>query len=313
MPNTDKPVYLIINPRSGYGSQKHMLADLRNELAGVCELVEYVTQCAGDGARYAAEIAPSASVVIAFGGDGTINEVANGLAGTDVPLLIAAAGTENLLATELRIPRNPADLVRVLQHGTIIDCDVGLINGMSFHSILGVGFDAEVVRRVSAVRSGHISHLSYFWPIWRTFWEHDFPNLHIVSDGEMVFDGRGLVFVGNISRYSSGLRICRDARSDDGLLDLVVFKCHEQTGLLLHATWTLLRRHPLKGNVIYRHAKHIRIETESPLTCQMDGDVGPTTPLEITVADYKNRFLVPSSERQPRIRNYWPWKGESAV
>ncbi len=306
---SEKPVHVIINPKSGYGGQKLLLAELRMEMRRIGrELVEHITRCGGDATRHARRIAPNASAVIAWGGDGTVNEVANGLAGTDVPLLVAPAGTENLLARELRIPKRPSDLVDLLRYGQVMDCDIGLINGQSFHSILGVGFDAEVVRRISKVRTGHISHLSYFWPIWRTFWEYDFPHLRIVADGEKIFDGRGLAFVGNISRYSSGLRICRDACFDDGLLDLVVFACHEQAGLLLHAAWTLLRRHPLKGNVIYRPARTIRIETDKTITCQMDGDVGPNTPLDISIAPYKIKLVVPSFHSR-WIPPLWPWKG----
>ena len=112
------------------------------------------------------------------------------------------------------------------------------------------------------MRTGHISHLSYFWPLWRTFWEHDFPRMRITVEQEAVFDDFGLAFVGNISRYAVGLRICRDARYDDGLLDLVVFSCREQTALMLHAAWTLLRLHPLRGDVIYRRVRSARIETD---------------------------------------------------
>jgi len=131
-----------------------------------------------------------------------------------------------------------------------------------------------VIRRLSAVRTGHISHLTYFWPLWRTFWEHDFPRLRVVADGQEIFHDQGLAFVGNISRYSVGLRICRDARFDDGLLDLVVFSCREQGSLMLHAAWTLLRLHPLKGNVLYRRVKAVKIESDRPAPCQIDGDLG---------------------------------------
>ncbi len=310
MDEKEKPVYMIINPRSGYGGRKLLLAELRNQVRRFgWELVEYVTRYAGDATRYAREIAPLASAVIAWGGDGTANEVANGLTGSSVPMLIAPAGTENLLAKELRIPRNPADMIALMKYGEVMECDVGLINGQTFHSILGVGFDAEVVRRLSASRTGHISHLSYFWPIWRTFWEHDFPKLRVFADGSEIFHGRGLAFVGNISRYSVGLRICRDAKFDDGLLDLVIFECSEQTGLILHAAWTMLRRHPLKGGVIYRPAKKVRIETETPVPCQMDGDVGPDTPLDISIAPFKMKLIVPSATYSGGIWNFVPpWK-----
>ncbi|MBN1943340.1 MAG: diacylglycerol kinase family lipid kinase [Phycisphaerae bacterium] len=309
MIETGKPVHVVINPRSGYGGQKRLLGELRREIrqAG-WEVVEYVTQAVADATRYAKSIAPQASAVIAWGGDGTVNEVANGLADTNVPLLAVRAGTENLLAKELSIPKRPADLVGLLKSGEIMACDIGMINGLSFHSILGVGFDAEVVRRVSRTRTGHISHLSYFWPIWRTFWEHNFPRLLVQADGETIFQGQGLVFVGNISRYSSGLRICRDARFDDGLLDLVVFECDQQARLLLHAAWTLLRLHPLKGNVIYRQARRIRVESDKPVHCQLDGDLGPTTPLDISISPRKIKLIVPGSP--PGWPGpFWPWKG----
>lgn len=304
----EKPVHLIINPHSGYGGHGGILSNLRAVLreAGI-ETVEHTTTGPADATRYAREIAELASTAIVWGGDGTVNEVANGLAGSGVPILACPGGTENLLAKELRIGSNPAEIVRILRSGRVVDCDVGQINGRHFLLIIGVGFDGEVVRRLSAVRTGHISHLSYFWPIWRTFWEHDFPRMRIIADGEEIFDDYALAFVGNISRYAVGLRICRDALYDDGLLDLVVFSCRKQTALMLHAAWTLLRRHPLKGNVLYRRGRNVHIETDRPVPSQMDGDVGPDTPLDISVSPNRIKLLIP-----PRRTGwaFWPWRGE---
>lgn len=302
-----KPVHLIVNPHSGYGGHSLLLSDLRPAMrrAGF-EIVEYTTRGPSDATRYAKEIAGQAAAAVVWGGDGTVREVADGLAGTDVPILACPAGTENLLAKELRIPGRPQGLVDILRSGQVVSCDVGQVNSRSFLLIMGVGFDGEVVRRLTARRSGHISHLSYFWPIWRTFWEHDFPRLRILAGRERVFNGFGLAFIGNISRYAVGLRICKDARFDDGLLDLVVFSCHEQTGLLLHAAWTLLRLHPLKGNVIYRRVRDCRIETDRPVPSQVDGDVGPATPLEVSVAAARVKLLIP---RRRDGLSFWPWRG----
>ena len=194
--------------------------------------------------------------------------------------------------------------------GRTAECDIGIVNGRSFLLIIGVGFDGEVVRRLSAKRRGHISHLSYFWPVWRTFWEHDFPRMKIIADSEEIFDDYGLAFVGNISRYAVGLRICRDARFDDGLLDLVVFSCREQTALLFHAAWTLLRLHPLKGNVVYRRVRKVQIHTHQPVPSQVDGDVGPNTPLDIEVAPTRVKLIVPPPKPG---WGFWPWKGDGIV
>ncbi len=288
-------VHLIVNPHSGYGGSHLLLGNLRTELReGGFELIEHTTRWPEDATEYARGIRDMPdTVAIVWGGDGTVNEVANGLAGSDVAILPCPAGTENLLSTELRMPHRPRAIVEVLRTGRIVNCDVGSVNGRHFLSIIGVGFDGEVVRRLTALRTGHISHLSYFWPIWRTFWEHDFPRLRITSHGQEIFNDYGLAFVGNISRYAVGLRICRDAVFDDGLLDLVVFNCREQSRLVLHAAWTLLRLHPLKGDVVYRRLRSMRIETDQPTASQADGDVGPDTPLDIEIIPERIKLLVP--------------------
>ena len=295
MEENRKPIHVIINPLSGYGGQKLLLTELRKELfSAKLDAVEHVTRGPGDATRLARNIAPRASAIIAWGGDGTVSEIAQGLLGSSTPMLCVKAGTENLLAKELHIPRNPAALLDLLILNNTMEFDVGMINERAFHSIIGVGFDAEVVRRVAAERTGHISHLSYFWPIWRTFWEHDFPEISVMADGENVFCGQGLVFVGNISRYSSGLRICSRACFNDGELDLVIYPCNRQGSLIRHAALTIMRRHLLQEDVLYRRVKKIWIETEKPLTCEVDGDVGPITPLEISVSPDKIRLIVPA-------------------
>ncbi|MCD6364707.1 MAG: hypothetical protein J7M14_02405, partial [Planctomycetes bacterium] len=254
---------MIINPRSGYGGSRHALGEFRAAAKDLgLNVVEYTTSAPQDATVYAQSIADDASAVLVWGGDGTVNEVAHGLAGTDVAILPCHAGTENLLAKDLRIPRSPRRIIGVLRTGQVVSCDVGKINGKSFLLIVGVGFDGEVVQRLDTFRTGHISQLSYFWPIWRTFWEHRFPRMHLRADGEDVFDGRGLAFVGNIARYATGLRICRDAHFDDGMLDLVVFACHRRTELIFHAMRTVIGLHRSHPRALYRHFKHLTIETD---------------------------------------------------
>ncbi|MCE5277726.1 MAG: diacylglycerol kinase family protein [Planctomycetaceae bacterium] len=305
-----KPVHLVINPHSGYGGRKLLVNNLRLAMraAGI-PLVEHRTTGPHDATDYVRKVVDDADSILVWGGDGTVNEVATALAGTDVPMLVCPAGTENLLANELGMSADAEAILNIYRARMIVSCDVGVVNDRNFLLIIGVGFDGEVVRRVSQARTGHISHLSYFWPIWRTFWEHDFPRLRITADGEQIFDDYGLAFIGNISRYAVGLRICRNAHFDDGLLDLVVFSCHEQTALLLHAAWTMLRRHPLKGNALYRQFRKLHIETDRRVLSQVDGDVGPDSPLDISVGTDQVKLIVPA----PGRRTIWPWKGGHVV
>lgn len=315
MAHTTDPIHIIINPKSGYGSQKLRLAEFRHRLQRQGRgYVAYVTKGPGDATRYVETLTDPCSLIVVWGGDGTVNEVAWGLiqSGQSTPILPVRAGTENLLAKELHIPRDTDELFALLDSGHVMHYDIGLINDRSFHSIAGVGFDAEVVHRVTQDRTGHISHLSYAWPIWRTFWEHRFPRFHIFVDGEDVFDGSGMAFVGNISRYATGLRICPDARFDDGLLDLAIFPCQDRKGLLIHSLRTALQRPARTGPnaAIYRQAKQIRIETDTPLPTQLDGDVGPDTPLEIRLAEHGIGVLVPASRADQLTQ---PQRGETST
>jgi YegS/Rv2252/BmrU family lipid kinase len=289
-----RPVHLIVNPKSGYGGSKHLLGDLRQAVrARGLELVEYVTKAPWDATRYAGSITDQASAVLVYGGDGTMSEVANGLAGSSLPMLPCPAGTENLLAKEIAVPSDPAAIVDILLEGHVTPCDVARINDRFFLLILGVGFDGEVVHRVAGGRSGHISHLDYFWPIWRTFWEHEFPHMRITLDGQEVFNDRGLAFVGNISRYAMGLYICQDAQYNDRKLDMVIYPCHDQSMLVLHSALTLFHLHVGSGQAIYRQFSSATIESDSHVQTQVDGDPGPAAPLEIEVLPDQVQLLVP--------------------
>ncbi|MFW6062277.1 MAG: diacylglycerol/lipid kinase family protein [Planctomycetota bacterium] len=306
-----RPVHLLINPRSGYGGRKQLIHDLRGQIRRQgLPLVDYVTRAPADATRYVRQVADEAAAVVVWGGDGTINEVANGLEGKRVPILACPAGTENLLASQVKIPAEPDRIAEILRAGRTVYCDVARMNQRHFLMIAGIGFDGEVVRRLSTQRRGHSSHLAYFWPIWRTLWEHHFPPMRIIADGESIFDGPGLAFVGNIPRYAVGLRIARDAAPDDGLLDLVVFRCRTRRGLVCHSAWTTLRRHVGRPGVLYRQVREVRIETPEPVPTQADGDMAPSTPVSIGLCSERIQLLVPDREHR---RSPWPWKGNSCT
>ncbi|HNX27123.1 MAG TPA: diacylglycerol kinase family lipid kinase [Phycisphaerae bacterium] len=294
MDNVKKPVHLIINPISGYSDQKRRLEIFRKTVFehGI-DLVEHTTTGPGNAGEYALRHAGESIAMVAWGGDGTAKEVANALVGSDTPLMVTHGGTENLLAKVLKMPRDPQMLARLLIDPQLIKFDLGICNGSSFHTVLGVGFDAEVVRLVHENRDGHITHLNYAWPLLKTFINYKFPMLKISADGEDVFYGWGIAFVGNTHRYSMNLRICRDAVCDDGLLDLVVFQCNSKHSLLRHAFWTSMRKHIGRRSVIHQRVKNVHIESDQPQLCELDGDIGPKLPLDISLAEQKINMIVP--------------------
>ncbi len=275
---------MVVNPIAGRHGPRDTLSAVVRRIRELGLAVEVErTRQPGDAYDWAAGLDPSTQAAVVVGGDGTVREVIDGLAGNPVPLALLPTGTENLIAKAYGFRFDAEALCRRIRSGTARRVDVGVLNGRHFLAVVGVGFDAEVVERLRAARTGHITHLSYFWPLWRTFWEHRFPPLRVVADGETIFDGPGLAFAANLPQYAIGLPICPNARGDDGLLDLCVFPCASQGRLLVHSVRTVLKRHLTRGGVIHHKCRSVRITSPRHVPVEADGDTGGELPADITV------------------------------
>ena len=306
MKPNDGYIEYIVNPKSGATCSKivwrrfeqylikkgyEVRGNFTKSLNHACELA---TTAAAD---------KSCSLVVAIGGDGTIREVAHGLEGSEKPLLILPGGTENLLANELGFDEKLKTIIRTFDAQYIRPLDLGNANGRCFTSIAGFGYDGEVVKKVSEQREGHIDHYDYFWPIWRTFWNYEFNPMRVEIDGQQIYDGPGLVFVGNISRYAIGLQILHDANYSDGLLDVCIYKCASQAHLVKHSLMTILKLHSKTRDVIYQQGKKISITSSSDkIITELDGDPGPSLPVEINVIPHAVNCIVPENAKPAGIR-----------
>ena len=299
-------VAYIVNPKSGASSSKLTGRRFQQYLVEKgFDVKVSLTTCL----EHACELATDAAVdydcamVVVVGGDGTVREVAHGLEGSSKTLLVIPCGTENLLANELGFDEKLKTLVKTFEAGYIRSLDLGSANGRCFTSIAGFGFDGEVVKRVSQQRKGHIDYFDYLEPIWRTFWNYKFDAMRVEVDGEEIFDGHGLVFVGNISRYAAGLQILHHADFSDGLLDVCVYKCASQLRLLKHSVMTVLKQHADSGDVIYRQGKSITVSSETAgIKTEVDGDPGPALPVQIKVIPQAVNIMVPEGAKPAGIR-----------
>jgi YegS/Rv2252/BmrU family lipid kinase len=286
----------VVNPVAGAWRQHSAMRVMLDRLRAMgLDVSIQTTAGPGDGTRLARQAACQSDYMIAGGGDGTIREVVEGLTGSRVPLMIWPTGTENLVAKSLGF-RAQTDLIpHCISSGRTVSLDVGTADGRCFLVVAGMGFDAEVVDRLTRCRSGHITHLSYFEPIWRTFWTHRFPEIRILHEGSVWWQGRGMAFVGNMSRYSLGLPVVRDADPHDGQLDLLVLPCRNQFKLLAHAARTLLARHLEHGGARYLRFTRLRIEAVDPVLMELDGDCGGRLPVEFGIRGNALRVRLPSS------------------
>ena len=302
----DGYIAYIVNPCSGASSSKLIGHRFRGYLMSRgFEVRMHHTQSLDHAYRLAKGAAADSNcvMIVGVGGDGTIREVVSGLAGCGKPLLIIPHGTENLLASELGFDEKVQTLIDTFEHGCIKPLDLGKVNGRYFSSIVGFGFDGRVVERVSQRRSGNIDYFDYIDPLWRTFWDYRYEHMKVQADGCDVFDGRGLVFVGNISRYAVGLEILRHADYSDGLLDLCIYKCSSKVHLVKHSLMTLLKHHAHRHDVIYRQVKNVHISSDGEdIKTEIDGDPGPALPVSIEVVPGAIKVMVPKNAKPAGIR-----------
>ena len=203
----------IVNPISGKGRKKHIISQLTK--AGydvVC------TQYAGHAETLARET--SAKVVVAVGGDGTVNEVARGLVGTGKTLGIIPCGSGDGLARHLGISHMFNRALKTIVAGKTSPLDAGTIDGRLFFSVCGVGFDAVVSERFAKCGKRGLS--SYIREGLRT-WKIYAPEKYSINiDGLELEHEAMFITVGNSNQWGNGAKITPRADSSDGILDVTV-------------------------------------------------------------------------------------------
>ncbi|HZA20546.1 MAG TPA: diacylglycerol kinase family protein [Actinomycetota bacterium] len=254
---------------------------------------------ASDLARSA--VAEGADAVLAFGGDGTINEVAQGLVGTDVALGILPGGSTNVMARALGVPRDPVEATAFvaahLRSNTVRRINVGRFQDRYFLFSAGMGLDAEVVKRVEADPEGKRKKGEWLFAAnavtaGLTQYRIRDPEITLEVEGAqpekvvlaICCNGRPFTYFGRFPVDAAPL-----AQLDGGL-DFVAFKRLRGIGVP-RLVWSLFvsRSHPYWRNVVYHHGvTKGRITAEKALPAQVDGDY-------IGERDYAEIHLVPSS------------------
>jgi len=302
----DGYITFIVNPKSGASSGKRTVRVFQKYLRARDYVLKVHPTTSLDNA-YDLSVAAckdhDCGMVIVTGGDGTVRKVVHGMVGSTKPLMIIPGGTENLLASELGFDERVATLIDAFEAAHTRPLDLCTINGNSFTCVAGFGFDGEVVERVCNRREGHIDYFDYADPLWQTFWNYRFRPLCVNLDGEEIFNGPGLAFVGNISRYATGLQVLRHADFGDGLLDVCIYRCAHRPHLVKHSIMTVLKRHAKCRDVIYRQGKTVTVSSPSArIKTEVDGDPGPRLPAEIRIIPQAISVLVPKETKPAGIR-----------
>lgn len=232
--------------------------------------------------------------IVSAGGDGTLLDLLN--RHPDLPIAVFPLGTENLVAKYLKLPRCGRTIADMIAAGRVETFDTATLNARQFLIMASLGFDAAVLHRTHAARSGHISHWAYAVPILRELAGYAPPALRVTVDDGPEVEGH-FVIVGNLPRYALDLPIVPRANGHDGVLDIRIFRGGTRADLVRQLATILFDPAGTSEHVIEARGQRVRISSDRPVAVQTDGDPAGTTPCDIEIQPAAVRLVVPESYR----------------
>lgn len=291
-------IRIIANPVSGKGRgirRAREVAELLQSRGCAAHLVE--TRQAGDARRLAAE-GGDCSAVVAVGGDGTVNEVLNGLpAGPAIGMI--PSGTANVLAKELGLPRSAEGLTRVLADGREIRWDLAVdrVSGRKVLLFASAGYDAHVVHVFHAARKGAIRMWQYIlWGL-KSIVDFEAPRITVELDGRTVATDASWVQVSNVAAYGGPLVFTPRARPDDGRFEVMVLRGGGRRDVV-RMFWRAIVGWALGidlclGGLSFHGASRVRLSSHERVPVQVDGDPGGHLPVDLELLPGGARVLAP--------------------
>ncbi len=291
-----KRVHVVINPAAG---QDEAILNTLNDVfaqAGVTWSVS-VTQAYGDAERQAHEaIDNGADVIAAYGGDGTVMEVANGLIGADIPLAILPGGTGNVLSTELGIPGDLASAAYLITDKShqIRRVDMGQCNDHKFLMRAAMGFDAQRVNLTSRELRDQYGRLAYFIAALKAVPESKTVRYHFTLDGEEIETEGFTCLIANAGSLGlPGLSLAPDISISDGLLDIFCLRGLDLASL--SALAKSVANQPLDPEHLGRwQVREATLVSDPPQPVVGDGESWGETPVTIKVLPGAIRVIIPA-------------------
>jgi len=292
-----RKIQVVVNP--GSGQPKPILHTLNQIFrpAGV-EWDISITQESGDAERFAREaVEAQVDVVAAFGGDGTVMEVARGVMGSQVSLAILPGGTANLLSVELGIPKDltKAAEIAASTDSAIKSIDVGEIGGTYFLLRVGLGIAAQKVEFADREMKDRYGIMAYSIAALKAMKDAKQVKYTINLDGK-VFEEEGITcLIDNAGNFGvSGFSASKNISMFDGLLDVILVRDRSFRSFVAIGK-SVASSSPTQDTVHHWQAKEIQISTDPPQSIQVDGEIGWETPVSIKVVPGAVRVLTSSN------------------
>ena len=301
-----KRLKVIVNPISGSGKAVRFLKRLEQELArNNIAFDTFLTTQPGDAHREATTCRDKGyTALLCLSGDGTINEVVNGIVsgkpagspanrgGQNIPLGVIPFGSGNVIAKGLGIRRDIRQFLDLYRQDRIITLDAGKVTnqafpGRYFISMVGVGYDAEVAHRYHISRAGKSklqAHLFSYFPIAvKTLLSYQMPRIAVNVDGRVVTEDAGFIQIANTHSYGGPFVFVPNAVMDDGLLDVLWFGGRSRLYLIPYYMMALLGNGSLSPDAQMTRGRIIEITSLDKTSVQVDGDYCGELPARVEI------------------------------
>ena len=262
---------IIFNPAAGWRRRRRLAPVLAQLREHGCAVVLRETEAPGDAERFAAEVDPGAfDLVVAAGGDGTVNETINGLARSGLPLALIPLGTANVLAAEIGLGTDPAAVARCVALGQPRPIALGAANGRRFILMAGAGFDAHVVADVSVPMKRWLGKGAYILSTLRQLLVFEFPSYDVLTDNKVQ---RAASVIVTNARYYGGRFVCApEASLESDTLQVCLFERGGRLATLGYALALFSGRLPRLSSYRLIEAHRIEVRGRPGEPVQVDGD-----------------------------------------
>ncbi|MBS4023334.1 MAG: diacylglycerol kinase family lipid kinase [Dethiobacter sp.] len=279
---TDR-LFIIINPSAKSGKALQVWGAVQKYLDAEGFAYEFaLSKDENDVENLARNAAAQGRVLVAgVGGDGTLQRIAAGIAGTEAVLGIIPAGTGNDFARTLQIPLVPEAACAVLLHGRTVRLDLGTCNGKYFLNVLGTGLDAEVAAEANRRYKRFSGTLGYLLALVRQLFVYKPCPVQIKLDEGQVSADVWLVAVANGCYYGGGMKVAPDANPQDGLADVIVVTRISRLKFLRLFPRVYSGRHVTHPAVKVFRSSVVEITAGKNLAVQTDGEITGSTPFTV--------------------------------
>lgn len=292
-----KKAMIIANPSSGKEEAQGYVEKIQHQLANIGYTTDIrLTSQAGDAAAWSAEAAAARlDMVVSIGGDGTLNEVVNGLAEKEhrPTLGVIPLGTVNDFARALQVPLEPAEAMAVIGRARLQKADVGKVNERYFLNIVALGDIAESAAVVSPEKKTALGSFAYFLEGGKGLVNKQPVTISVTADEE-EWKGEALLFLAALTNSVGGFEsVAPDAEVHDGKLHCFIIR-KASLPKLVRMTANLLKGELNEDpDVVYFRTSRVKVASEALLKANVDGDIVSGLPLTLEVLPRHIEVWVP--------------------